>query len=110
MLTLCFIDSILQEESQVRYRELLRLEQIFEEDLRKLKETDIMAPKTRAEFNRRKLIREGADPSRQDRKLKKFNFSKMDQVLFQRKLDQMQALKKNTSKYEEINDYFLKSS
>lgn len=88
---------MLQEESQIRYRELLRLEEIFEEDLRKLKETDIMGPKTRAEFNRRKLLREGADPSMQDRNLKKFDFSKMDQVLFQRKLEQMQALKKNTN-------------
>jgi hypothetical protein len=82
------------EESQVRYRELLRLEEIFEEDLRTLKETDIMGPKTRAEFNRRKLLREGGDPTGQERHLKKFDFSKMDQVLFQRKLQQMQAMKK----------------
>ena len=38
----------------VRHLEMVRLNEILEEDLRNLKETDVMGPMTRMEFNLRK--------------------------------------------------------
>ena len=61
----------------------------LEEDLRTLKETDLMGPTTRAEFNRRKKF--SADPE-EERKLNKgakFDFSNFDQILKEKKSDQL---------------------
>ena len=61
----------------------------LEEDLRTLKETDLMGPTTRAEFNRRKKL--SADPE-EERKLNKgakFDFSNFDQILKEKKSDQL---------------------
>lgn len=62
----------------------------LEEDLLTLKETDLMGPTTRAEFNRRKLI--SADPEQEDRylgKRPKSDFSNFDEILQERKSDQL---------------------
>ena len=63
----------------------------LEEDLRTLKETDLMGPTTRAEFNRRKKL--SADPE-EERKLnkkrgKKFDFSNFNKILQEKKSDQL---------------------
>ena len=62
----------------------------LEEDLLTLEETDLMGPGTRAEFNRRKLI--SADPEEEVRylgKRPKFDFSSFDEILQERKSDQL---------------------
>ena len=62
----------------------------LEEDLRTLKETDLMGPSTKAEFNRRKQI--SADPVQKDRylgKRPKFDFSNFDEILQERKTEQL---------------------
>lgn len=64
-------------EGARRHRDLVRLSELLEEDLRNLKETDLMGPWTRAEFNRRKLAT--ADPSEQ--KSKKYDMRILDKML-----------------------------
>ena len=62
----------------------------LEEDLRTLKETDLMGPTTRAEFNRRKRLL--ADPVEEERHLgkqPKYDFSNFDEILQERKSDQL---------------------
>ncbi len=68
----------------------MRLNDLLEEDLRTLKETDFMGPTTRAEFNRRKEA--AAAFSSEERKLDKqavHEFSNFDEILKQRKSDQL---------------------
>ena len=67
----------------------MRLNDLLEEDLKHLKETDFMGPTTRAEFNRRKAL---AGPTKEERKLGKdvkFDFSSFDEILQERKSDQL---------------------
>ena len=62
----------------------------WQEDLLTMKETDLMGPGTRAEFNRRKLI--SADPAQENwylGKRPKFDFSNIDEILQERKSDQL---------------------
>jgi hypothetical protein len=66
----------------------MRLNDLLEEDLRTLKETDFMGPTTRAEWNRRKLL--AASPEEQKLgKKPKFDFSHFDEILQERKSDQL---------------------
>lgn len=83
-------------DATARFRELMRLNDILEEDLRTLKETDLMGPTTRREYNRRKeAANANIDPvERQQRALKKHDFSKLDNILFQRRLDQLRMGKR----------------
>ena len=71
----------------------------YHDDLRKLKETDFMGPRTRAMYNKRKALKGKVVPptAAQQRKLDgeeegKFDFSKLDQLLYQRRLDQMKNM------------------
>ena len=66
----------------------MRLNDLLEEDLRNLKETDLMGPTTRAEFNRRKKAA-GPSVSSEERKLGKYDFSKFDEILQQRTSEQL---------------------
>ena len=62
----------------------------LEEDLRTLKETDLMGPNTRAEYNRRKKL--SAEPEEEVRylgKRPKYDFSNFDEILQERKADQL---------------------
>lgn len=63
----------------MRHRNLIRLNDLLEEDLRNLKETDLMGPWTRAEFNKRKEA--AANPSVSQQHSKKHNFAMLDQML-----------------------------
>ena len=67
------------------------MEERLEEDLRTLKETDLMGPNTRAEYNRRKKL--SADPPEEEvrylGKRPKFDFSNFDEILQERKSDQL---------------------
>ena len=69
------------------------LNEFLEEDLRNLKETDFMGPTTRAEYNFRKSQAE----SKEERMLRKskpeFDFSNFDNILKQRKSDQLKLAK-----------------
>ncbi len=68
----------------------------LEEDLLTLKETDLMGPTTRAEFNRRKLIT--ANLEQEDRHLGKepqINFSNFDEILQERKSEQLKIARDN---------------
>jgi len=73
----------------------MRLNDILEEDLRMLKETDFMGPTTRAEFNRRKA--EDSDLSisdRERRRLKKtYGSSSLDRILEQPKSEQLKIMR-----------------
>jgi hypothetical protein len=70
----------------------MRLEELLEEDLRTLKETDFMGPTTRAEFNRRKLLAASPEEKENLRKKEgKFDFSKFDDILQERKSDQLKT-------------------
>jgi hypothetical protein len=78
-----------------KYRELMRLNDLLEEDLRTLKETDLMGPTTRAEFNRRKKA--AGPPVSEERKMireKSYDFSNIDEILQQRKSDQLRIMRK----------------
>mmetsp|Transcript_17618 Transcript_17618/g.26371 ORF Transcript_17618/g.26371 Transcript_17618/m.26371 type:complete len:480 (-) Transcript_17618:224-1663(-) len=78
-----------------RFRNLMKLNEKLEEDLRTLKETDLMGPATRAEFERRKNM--DLDPAERERKLKnKPDFSKLDKVLAQRRYEQLVNMHRNT--------------
>lgn len=61
----------------------------MEEDLRTLKETDLMGPNTRAEYNRRKRLQEDFQEERHLRKTPKFDFSNFDEILQERKSEQL---------------------
>lgn len=61
----------------------------LEEDLRTLKETDLMGPNTRAEFNRRKRLHGDLQEERHLGKPPKFDFSNFDEILQERKSDQL---------------------
>lgn len=73
-----------------RHRELLRLNELLEEDLRNLKETDVMGPTTRMEYNFRK--RQAAGPSddtrasSEERKMKRasFDFEVFNDILLKK--------------------------
>jgi len=81
-------------EARRKYRNLMRTNELLEEDLRTLKETDLMGPTTRAEFNRRKNA--NLNPAERERKLKnKMDFTKLDKILFQRRYEQMLNMNKN---------------
>ena len=73
----------------------MRLNDLLEEDLRVLKETDFMGPTTRAEFNRRKAAT--PDPSisnRARRRLKAtYDSSSLDQILQQPKSEQLRIMR-----------------
>ena len=79
----------------VRHRELLRLNDILEEDLRNLKETDIMGPTTRMEYNFRKrqtaVPFDGTRTSSAERKMKRasFDFEVFDDILQKKKGEQL---------------------
>ena len=64
----------------------MKLNEHLEEDLRTLKESDLMGPSTRAEFNRRRDM--NLSPEERERKLKnKLDFSKLDKALFSRRYE-----------------------
>jgi hypothetical protein len=67
----------------------MRLNDLLEEDLRTLKETDFMGPTTRAEWNRRKLLAASPEEERKLGKKSKFDFSHFDKILQERKSDQL---------------------
>ena len=79
----------------------MRVNDLLEEDLRTLKETDIMGPTTRAEYNRRKEAAQDDSVNNQERKMvkEKYDFSKFDQILKQRKLEQLNKLKNTFGAY-----------
>ncbi len=86
---------ILQPEGMRRYRELMRINDLLEQDLRTLKETDFMGPTTRAEFNRRKAA-EPVDPiSKRERKMvkAKYDYTKLDEIRKQPKSEQLRIMR-----------------
>jgi hypothetical protein len=86
-------------EDVERFRQLIRQNELLEEDLRTLKETDFMGPTTRKEYNYRKAKAEreaaAADPEKKknanDRHLRKraYNFKKFDEILKEKKANQL---------------------
>ena len=73
----------------------MKLNEKLEEDLRTLKETDIMGPTTRAEYNRRKMLSAKPEEERNLRKGGKFDFSNFDEILQERKADQLEIARRN---------------
>ena len=74
----------------------MRLNDLLEDDLRNLKETDLMGPTTRAEYNRRKkLTTSGPSVNSEERKLRKpsYDFSSFDEILQQRKSEQLKIMR-----------------
>ena len=73
----------------------MRLNDLLEEDLRTLKETDFMGPATRAEFNRRKALASGPVTSR-ERNLarQKYSISSVDEILQKPKAEQLDIMRK----------------
>lgn len=73
----------------------MRMNELLEEDLRTLKETDIMGPVTRAEYNRRKKAAAAAsDVNDEQRKLDKkpsYDFSSFDEILKKKKSEQLEV-------------------
>ena len=65
------------------------MNELLEEDLRTLKETDLMGPTTRAEFNRRKRLSTDPEEERKLNKRVKRDFSSFDEILKERKSDQL---------------------
>ena len=84
---------IQKEDLARRHRELLRLNEILEEDLRNLKETDFMGPTTRAEYNYRKRQAESANEKKLRKKKPFFDFSSFNDILKERKSDQLKIAK-----------------
>ena len=76
-----------------RHRELMRLNDILEEELKNLKETDIMGPRTRMEFNRRKKAAGSSvgneEAVHKQRMSKAYNFTSIDKILRLQKEDQL---------------------
>ncbi len=72
----------------------MRVNDLLEEDLRTLKETDFMGPTTRAEFNRRKKAAAAASAGSEERKLDKqgpaYNFANFDEILQKKKSEQLE--------------------
>ncbi len=78
----------------MRHRELMRLNELMEDDMRNLKETDFMGPTTRAEWNYRKALAEGnQDQANLRNKRPAYDFSSFDDILKQRKSDQLKIAK-----------------
>ncbi len=76
----------------------MRLNELLEEDLKNLKETDFMGPATRAEFNRRKRLQVAADPTvtSEGRKLIKDalkDFTNFDEIRALPKTEQLQIMR-----------------
>jgi len=72
----------------------MRVNDLLEEDLRTLKETDFMGPTTRAEFTRRKKAAAAASPDSEERKLDKLaesHFSSFDEILKKKKSEQLEV-------------------
>jgi len=70
-------------EGRRRYRDVMKRNDMLEKDLRNLKETDIMGPWTRTEFNKRKET--ATNPSfSQQQKSKIYNFAMFDGILSER--------------------------
>ena len=68
----------------------------MEEDLRTLKETDFMGPKTRAEFNKRQKaagIRPTVDRKLRKSLLKKYDPSKLEFIRKMRKSEQLEIMR-----------------
>ncbi len=65
------------------------MNELLEEDLRTLKETDLMGPTTRAEFNRRKKLSTDPEEERKLNKRVKRDFSSFDEILKESKSDQL---------------------
>lgn len=67
----------------------------LEEDMRNLKETDFMGPTTREEWNLRKKQGGGSDEDHNFLRKQKtaFDFSSFDQILNERKSDQLKIAK-----------------
>ena len=63
----------------------------LEEDLRNLKETDLMGPNTRAEYNRRKRLQGDLQEDRYLGKSPQFDFSNFDEILQERKSEQLRV-------------------
>lgn len=73
----------------------MRINDLLEEDLRTLKETDFMGPTTRAEFNRRRAA-EPADPiSKRERKMvkAKYDYTNIDEIRKQPKSEQLRIMR-----------------
>ena len=87
--------SIQKPDSVRKYRELMRLNDLLEEDLRTLKETDLMGPTTRAEWNRRQALKAqtGVADTAEERllgKAPKFeDFSSFDDITKRSKSEQL---------------------
>ena len=62
----------------------MRLNELLEDDMRNLKETDFMGPTTRAEWNRRHK-----DQGRKLMEEKSYDFSSFDEILQQSKEEQL---------------------
>ena len=73
----------------------MRLNELMEEDLRTLKETDFMGPTTRAEYNRRKKLTADPEKERELHKGVKYDFSNFDDILKERKADQLEIARRN---------------
>ncbi len=76
----------------------MRLNDLLEEDLKILKETDFMGPATRAEWNRRKRLQTADDPTvtSQDRKLIKEalkGFTNFDEIRALSKTEQLKVMR-----------------
>ena len=73
----------------------MRLNDLLEDDLRNLKETDLMGPTTRAEYNRRKKLTAGPSGNSEERKLRKpsYDFSSFDEILQQKKSEQLKIMR-----------------
>mmetsp|Transcript_19270 Transcript_19270/g.28393 ORF Transcript_19270/g.28393 Transcript_19270/m.28393 type:complete len:689 (+) Transcript_19270:122-2188(+) len=76
-------------DSARKFRQLIIMEERLEEDLRTLKETDLMGPTTRAEFNRRKRLTTNPEEVRKLSKGVKKDFLNFDEILKERKSDQL---------------------
>ena len=65
------------------------MNELLEGDLCTLKETDLMDPTTRAEFNRRKKLTTDPEEVRKLNKDVKYDFTNFDEILKERKSDQL---------------------
>ena len=72
----------------------MRMNELLEEDLRNLKETDFMGPTTREEFNyRKKVAAENSGETNLREGKPVFDFGKFDDILKKRKSDQLKIAK-----------------
>ena len=70
----------------------MRMNDLLEEDLKILKETDFMGPTTRAEFNRRKQVADGPRAS-EVRSLVKTSPPKIDDIRKKPKSEQLDIMR-----------------